>query len=132
MIHYRDAKCFDQNQLRDLFTSVGWGYGGNPERLVSALENSDSVVSAWDDDRLIGLVNALSDGVHAVYFHYVLVHGEYQERRVGKNMMDKIMEKYQHCRHMVLISNNAKIGFFTKCGFETSQGANSMEIRRRN
>ncbi|OPY65480.1 MAG: putative acetyltransferase [Syntrophorhabdus sp. PtaU1.Bin002] len=131
MIQYREAKSFCLSQLTDLFMSVGWGYGKNPEQLISALGNSDKVVSAWDDDRLIGLVNALSDGVRTVYFHYVLIHGEYQGRGIGKAMMNKIMEKYQHCRHMVLISNNAKIGFFTKCGFETSQGASSMEIRRR-
>lgn len=131
MIQYREVKTFDLAQLEGLFMSVGWRYGSDPERLMSILENSDTVVSAWDGYRLIGLVNALSDGVHTVYFHYVLVHGEYQGRGIGKALMGRAMERYRQCRHMVLISNNDKMDFFTKCGFKASQGASSMEIRRR-
>ncbi|MBW7900758.1 MAG: GNAT family N-acetyltransferase [Rhodocyclaceae bacterium] len=131
MIQYKEVKTFDTSQLNDLFASVGWGYGNNLRRLASILENSDTVVSAWDDDRLIGLVNALSDGVHIVYLHYVLIHGEYQGRGIGKTLMERIMENYRQCRHMILISNNDKADFFAKCGFEISQGASAMEIRRR-
>lgn len=45
-------------------------------------------------------------------------------------MMKNTMAKYQNFKHMVLIANNGKIGFFKKCGFFVSEGATAMEIRR--
>ena len=43
MIHYKETKRFHQNQLKDLFASVGWGFEKHPDRLISALENSNMV-----------------------------------------------------------------------------------------
>lgn len=61
-VEYKTTKTFQQEELRELFSSVGWGPVKNPDRLVIALQNSDTVVSVWDNSRLVGLANALSDG----------------------------------------------------------------------
>ncbi|WP_338049243.1 GNAT family N-acetyltransferase [Paenibacillus wynnii] len=50
---------------------------------MQAIEGSHSVVAAWDGDKLVGLVNALSDGVVTVYFHYMLIHPSYQGVGIG-------------------------------------------------
>ena len=31
------------------------------------MKNSDSVVTAWDDNKLVGLINSLDDGVMTAY-----------------------------------------------------------------
>jgi N-acetylglutamate synthase-like GNAT family acetyltransferase len=131
MIEFKKVKYFSKEQLHGLFASVGWDNAAASSRLLGALESSDAVVSAWDQERLIGLVNALSDCGKTVYVHYVLVHKEYQGKGAGKGMMKRIVQNYQHCRHMTLVSNDSQTGFFAKCGFHISKGATAMEIRRR-
>jgi hypothetical protein len=51
--------------------------GNYPDKLKKAIKNSDKVYSAWDKDKLIGLINSLSYGVMTAYFHYLLVRAEY-------------------------------------------------------
>ncbi|MFD1904171.1 GNAT family N-acetyltransferase [Paenibacillus rhizoplanae] len=67
--------------LQELFLSVNWESGKYPNELLQAIQNSHSIVAAWDGDRLIGLVNALSDGILTVYFHYMLIDPSYQGKR---------------------------------------------------
>jgi GNAT superfamily N-acetyltransferase len=131
MIFYKEIKDIRVDQIKDLFLSVGWGIGDNPGKLIEALKNSETLITAWDEDRLIGLVNAFSDATRVVYFHYVLTHFDYQRQGIGKQLISRVLDKYQDYKHLVLISNNENIDFFKKCGFYICEGATAMEIRKR-
>ena len=50
-----------------LFTSVGWveESAKYPNRLENAIYHSSTVFSAWNRDRLVGLLSALDDTMHA-------------------------------------------------------------------
>ena len=61
-IKYKKAKVFTVEELQGLFLSVEWESGNYPEKLVRAMQNSSHVISAWDGDKLVGLVRALDDG----------------------------------------------------------------------
>lgn len=54
-------KIFTQEQVQELFLSVGWVSGQYPQRLYKALMHSSTVLTAWDGDRLVGLISALDD-----------------------------------------------------------------------
>jgi hypothetical protein len=58
-ISYKLTKDFLCEQLQVLFLSVGWLSGNYPQRLKIALNNSATVISAWDGNTLVGLINAL-------------------------------------------------------------------------
>lgn len=60
-IIYTDAKNYKTQDLQRLFQSVGWLSANYPERLKKALDNSETVFSAWDNEYLVGLVNAIDD-----------------------------------------------------------------------
>ena len=84
MIIYKTDKVFAEKDLKDLFSSVNWLSANYSDRLVKALENSDTVFSAWDDEKLIGLINAIDDGELTAYAHYLLVNPEYQKMGIGR------------------------------------------------
>lgn len=69
-IVYKYTKEFSKEQLEDLFTSVGWLSGNYPDRLKKAMINCPTVISAWDGDQLVGLVNALDE--YEEYLYLVL------------------------------------------------------------
>lgn len=54
-IRYTWEKIFTQAQVESLFLSVDWISGRYPERLYKALMHSSAVLTAWDDDKLVGL-----------------------------------------------------------------------------
>lgn len=71
-IIYTEEKKFTQEQVQKLFLSVGWVSGQYPKRLHKALMNSSTVITAWDANRLVGLVRVLDDSEMVAYMHYVL------------------------------------------------------------
>ena len=86
---------FTQQQVQELFLSVGWVSGQYPERLYKALMNSSTVITAWDNGRIAGLVRVIDDTELVAYIHYVLVHPDYQGRKIAGTMLNKVKEKYK-------------------------------------
>ena len=58
MIEYGDTHDFSPEQLQRLFRSVGWSSGEFPDKLIIAMRNYETVLSAWDGDVLVGMVCA--------------------------------------------------------------------------
>ena len=63
MITYKETKVFKKEDLEKLFLSIQWESGRYPEKLQQALANYGAVFSAWDNERLVGLMAAMDDGV---------------------------------------------------------------------
>ena len=70
MIKYYDKHEFTKEELEDLFLSVNWSSGHFPDKLVIAMKNFKTVYSAYDNDKLIGLICAMDDGIMTSYIHY--------------------------------------------------------------
>lgn len=67
-ITYTEERNFTPQQVSDLFLSVRWVVGKNPDRLQKALMNSSRVISAWDGDRLVGLIRVMDDSKNAPFY----------------------------------------------------------------
>ena len=60
-IEYKDVHEFNTEELKRLFLSVEWSSGHFPDKLVTAMKNFKTVYSAYDGDKLIGMICALSE-----------------------------------------------------------------------
>ena len=58
-ITYTEEKKFTQDEVQSLFLSVGWVSGQYTVRLYKALMHSSTVITAWDGERLVGLVRLI-------------------------------------------------------------------------
>ena len=115
-------------QLEDLFLSVEWSSGHFPDKLEIAMKNFETVYTAWDGDRLVGLISAMDDGIMTAYIHYLLVRPEYQGRGIGEQLIEKTKEKYKDYLRIVLVAYDEECGFYEHCGFKTGEGASPMFI----
>ena len=130
IITYKFTKDFSCEQLQDLFRSVGWLSGNYPQRLKRALYNSATVISAWDRDVLIGLINALDDGELTAYAHYLLVNPKYQNMGIGSNLINRLKKQYEGYLYLILTSENIEtVEFYSKLGFEVCEGAIPMVLK---
>ena len=127
-MEYKDIKEFRPEELQDLFLSVDWSSGHYPNKLVVAMRNSSTVFTAWDGDKLVGLINALDDGIMTAYIHYLLINPEYQGKGIGKELVDMIKARYEEYLRIVLIAYGKETGFYENCGFEAGEDKVPMFI----
>ena len=131
MIVYKEIKAFSRDQIRELFLSVHWESGNYPEKVAAGLRRSSVVISAWEEERLVGLARALDDGETVAFVHYVLVNPSYQGRHIGEELMRRLVEKYQNLLYIkVMPSDPSTIPFYEKCGFTRYENYTAMEIKR--
>ena len=114
----KTMKYLDKAKLVALFHSVQWESAHFPDDLHKAIAKSDWVVTAWDNERLVGFMNAIADGGMVVYYPYVLVDPAYQGKGVGRMMMDAMQKRYSAFRTQVLASYHSSVPFYEKCGFQ--------------
>lgn len=127
-ITYSDAKDIEVNQLQSLFASVQWDSANYPEKLHLAIKNSHKVITAWERGNLVGLMNALSDGVMTAYFHYLLVRPEYHNMNIGRTLVKMMLEEYSEYARKVLIAYEQETAFYKQCGFEVGEGKIPMFV----
>lgn len=124
----KTKKHFSESELKALFKSVSWLSGNHPDRLKKAMRKSDTVLSAWDGKRLIGLMNAISDGEMTVYYPYLLVSPEYQGKGIGKTLLAQMMSKYSGFYRQVLNCHEDKCDFYKKYGFTSDKDRVSLSF----
>lgn len=103
-----------------LYAAVGWtAYTREPEVLQAALRGSSFVAAAFDGDRLLGLVRAVSDDASICYVQDILVDPAAQRRGVGRALLEAVADRYPHVRQHVLLTDDepAQRAFYESLGF---------------
>lgn len=119
-IEYKENSEYDEYKLKLLYDNVKWtSYTNDMPRLVEAIKRSLKVITAWDDDKLVGLIRVVGDGQTIIYIQDILVLKSYQDQGIGSQLMRKILLKYEDVRQKVLLTNDT-VGvraFYEKYGF---------------
>lgn len=112
-----------------LYEAHNWSAATKPRELMEALRNSHTVFTAWDGQKLVGLVNAISDGFLVVYYPHLLVLPEYQGLGIGAELMRMMAEKYKKFHQQMVVSEKETMPFYEKCGFKpTGERTSAMWI----
>ncbi len=128
-ITYTEEKRFTREQTERLFRSVNWVSGEYPERLHRALMHSDTVFTAWDGERLVGLARVLDDSELLAYVHYVLVDPEYQGLGIAGRLVDLVKEKYRSYLYIEgMPEDRNNVPFYEKHGFRSMENAGAVII----
>ncbi|WP_300259008.1 GNAT family N-acetyltransferase [Clostridium sp.] len=107
-----------------LYNDVGWSsYTKDIESLIKAIKNSLKVVSVWDKDLLVGLIRVVGDGHSIIYIQDILILQKYQNRGIGKRLIEIILDKYKNVRQKVLLTDKEEknILFYKKVGFSMAE-----------
>lgn len=117
-IRYSETRDIPLDKIMTLYKANEWGSADEPEALHKGLINSHYLVTAWADDRLAGLGNAISDGYLVVYYPHLLVHPDYHLQGIGRELVRRLGVHYQHFHQRILVALPDAIAFYEKCGFE--------------
>lgn len=115
------------------------GFCEMPRRQAEiSLQNTPYLVAAVDGGRTVGMARILWDGGYAVLLTDVVVHPDYQGKRIGAKMIGKILDYLRSQMEpgdKIMISLEAAQGkepFYRKLGFEERpnehQGAGMTQL----
>ena len=129
MLRYTEEKIFTQQQVEQLFLSVGWVSGQYPQRLYKALMHSSTVLTVWDGDELVGLTRVLDDSEMLAQVHYVLVRPDHQGMGIAGAMIEHIKEKYKNYLYIEgMPEDKANVPFYVKHGFQVMENGAAIQI----
>jgi GNAT superfamily N-acetyltransferase len=127
-VRYSETRDLPIESVLALYRANDWSSVQKPELLHKALLASHSLISAWDDRKLVGLGNAISDGFLVVYYPHLLVLPDYQGHGIGKELMRRLMARYEGFHQHMLVADVRALEFYRKCGFERAGKTESMWI----
>ena len=108
---------------------VGWKHPLSAEEPYQILKNSSYFVLAYDTQvkRVVGFVNALSDGVNFAFIPMIEVLPAYQKRGIGTELMERILHILSHISCIDLTCDVDMQSFYKRFGMVESNG---MMIRK--
>lgn len=80
----------------------------DPERIARMYEGSNLVFSAWDGERLVGVLRGWTDGAYDGYVCDLAVDPDYQRRGVGKGLLQTVNQAYPDVQFVLRASAIAR------------------------
>ena len=123
-IRYDTKKDLPCRQLLALFAAVGWSDGTETEFMIDNFNkpfiNSTIVISAWEEDRMIGCVRVISDRIFRSVIYDLAVMPEYQRQGIGRELVRRCKEHFPDSEWLVeTIPERA--GFYERIGFKVNE-----------
>ena len=123
-ITYKSIKDLPNEQLYKLFVSVGWADESTTTQSMidnfnKPFINSTIVISAWDNDLLVGCVRVLSDKMFRSVIYDLVVLPKYQGNGIGKELVKKCREQFPNSEWLVGTTTE-RVSFYECIGFKKS------------
>ncbi|WP_278335930.1 GNAT family N-acetyltransferase [Desnuesiella massiliensis] len=117
---YLTDKTVDYHRLVTLFNQVGWkDKTEDMSRLQAMVENSQIVVTDWDEKIMVGFARCTTDYVFNGQVNNVVVDVNYRGRGIGKALVNSILESNKQVT-FILRGDIENEGFYKALGFEDS------------
>lgn len=114
---YKYNETVSAKSLSDLRESVGWN------RMENEYENpmmtSYYHIAVYVEDKLVGYIDCVSNGVTDAYIQDLMVHPDYQGKGVGTDLMNKMIMYLKEKRiYMIsVVFEESLKPFYDKFGF---------------
>lgn len=108
-------------QLSGLYLTTWFTPNRTINDIKVMLQNSYLTLAFVIEEQLVGFCRVLSDGVYKAFLFDVIVHDNYQNRGVGKQIVNTVMNHntLKDVGHIELYCPEKVSGFYKKLGFET-------------
>ncbi len=109
MITYESEIIPEESQVKILYNDNQWTvYTDDMVSLMEAIKQSFALITAWDDDKLVGLIRAVGDGVSILYIQDLLVLRDYQRKGIGRKLITMMFDNYKDVKQKVLLTDDTE------------------------
>lgn len=123
-IIYRTDITPDTGQIIDVYNSSGINRPtADNERIAKMYDNSNLIITAWDNDKLIGISRSLTDFCYCCYLSDLAVRKDYQTSGIGKKLIELTKNEIGAQTALVLLSAPTAMDYYPKIGFQKIDNA---------
>ncbi|MEH7413838.1 GNAT family N-acetyltransferase [Neobacillus drentensis] len=87
-------------------------------RLERMIENADILISAWDEDKLVGVARAITDFSYCCYLSDLAVDQEYQNRGIGRELVRFVQDRIGEEVTLLLLASPIAMEYYPHIGFD--------------
>jgi ribosomal protein S18 acetylase RimI-like enzyme len=114
----KDLPC---DQLQKMFVAVGWSDDSETPDMLEKFNigfiNSTIVISAWENEKLVGAVRVLSDKMFRSVIYDLLVLPEYQNKGIGTELIKRCIAHFPNSEWLVQTLQKTS-PYYEKHGFK--------------
>jgi GNAT superfamily N-acetyltransferase len=121
MIIYQDKAIISPEQAIDLYIRSSLGERrpiNNPSTFSDMLTNANLIISAWDEEKLIGISRSFTDFSYVTYLADLAVDASYQRQGVGKRLIEETQLRLGPECMIVLLAAPKANTYYEHIGFE--------------
>lgn len=118
MIEYRNDVRPDARQVADLYAAAPLIRPvSDHERIDKMLAGANIVQTAWDGDRLVGILRGWTDGAYDGYVCDLAVHPDCQRHGVGRELLARTRTAYPEVQ-FVLRASKIATDYYAHLGWQ--------------
>jgi predicted N-acetyltransferase YhbS len=125
MITYRTGNDIGLDEMIELYVDSTLGERrpvGDRERMARMLEDADLVITAWDEDLMVGISRCVTDWVYCTYLSDLAVRADYQVQGIGKELVRLTCEATPGAT-VILLAAPAAVDYYPKIGMTRHDSA---------
>lgn len=117
-IQYKLETTPTTKQIIDLYDNAGLPRPTTDKaRIKKMYENSNLIVTAWDNEKLVAVSRSITDWCWSCYLADLAVRQDYEKLKIGKKLIDLTKEKVGEQTMVLLLSVPAAMEYYPKVGF---------------
>jgi predicted N-acetyltransferase YhbS len=117
-IRYKSDVVPTAQQIVQLYNDAGLPRPTHDAKRIKAMfENSDLIITAWDEDKLVGVSRMITDWVWCSYLADLAVSPSYKRSGIGKKLIELSREKVGEQSMLLLLSVPTAMDYYPKVGF---------------
>lgn len=123
-IEYSFDKKPTAEQIIELYNNAGLPRPTNDkERIQKMYDHSNLIVTAWENDLLVGVSRSITDWVWSCYLADLAVRKEYKKEGIGRKLINLTREKVGEQSMVLLLSVPTAMEYYPKVGFEKQESS---------
>ena len=123
-IIYRMDFTPDIDQIIEVYNSSGIKRPiVDKERIAKMYANSNLIITAWDNDKLVGISRSLTDYCYCCYLSDLAVSKDYQTSGIGKKLIELTKNEIGEQTALLLLSAPTAMDYYPKVGFQKIDNA---------
>jgi len=128
-IIYRTDSVPDIEQIIDVYNDSGLKRPTtDKERIKKMYVNSNLIITAWDNDTLVGIARSLTDFCYCCYLSDLAIKKVYQKKGIGEALIEMTKNAIGKQTALILLAAPSAMTYYPKVGFEKIE--NGFIIKR--
>lgn len=122
-ITYKDNAPLTAELLIDLYSKCSLGERRplhRPDIFKGMIENTNLMITAWDNEKLVGISRCLTDFIYIAYLADLAVDENYQKQGIGKQLLRETQKRIKGSCRIVLMAAPDANDYYPALGFESN------------